>query len=121
MILAQWLRSLRHLNDYFKLIDQNIYYGSYEPYIKSILQRTNTEVRLALLSDEPDVVLGWAVIENNTLHYVHVKEDQYCSFRNKGIATQLIPKEIKQFSHVTSHWLKIWPKKFSELTFNPFQ
>ena len=117
VIISRWLRSLRHLNDYFKLIDKDSYFDVYERYIKLILARPDTAIKLAVLSDDHDVVLGWSVLENNTLHYVHVKEGEA---RKTGISNLLIPRNIKYCTHITKHWLDIWPKKYKHIIFDPF-
>ncbi len=116
VIIARWLRSLRHLNDYFRLIDKKAYFETYEKYIKNILTRPNAFIKLAVLANDTDVVFGWSVNEKTTLHYVHVQE----LYRSRGIGSMLIPKETTNCSHITKHWLEIWPKKYQKVTFNPF-
>jgi hypothetical protein len=116
VILSRWLRSLRQYNDYFKLIDKNAYFDVYEKYIKLIIYRPNTVIRLAVLKDDQDVVLGWSIIEGTILHYVHVPE----LWRGKGISDLLIPKDIKCCTHVTKYWLNMWQKKYKHVIFNPF-
>ncbi len=117
VILARWLRSLRNLNDYFKLIDKEAYFNVYEKFIKMILDRPTVLIKLAVLTKDRDVVLGWSVLEGTALHYVHVQEDSRKKF---GICSNLIPKDIKYFTHITKHWLSIWNNKYKSAKFNPF-
>jgi hypothetical protein len=116
MIISKWLRTLRSGNDYFKLIHPESYYTRYEPYIKSVLIRPNTFVRLAVLSDERDTVLGFSIQEDLTLHYVWVHKYN----RNQGIANSLVKTDIEAISHVTKTGLTIWNKKLPKAKFNPF-
>jgi GNAT superfamily N-acetyltransferase len=116
MIYSKWLRSLRYSNDFFKLIDGDSYFSSYQKYIGLILSRPSTLVRLAVLTDDHDVVLGWAVVEGAILHYVHVHKDH----RKQGIATSLVPKGVEVITHITRPGLSIWANKMPGVILNPF-
>jgi hypothetical protein len=115
LIFSKWLRSLKFGNDYFRLIDNDAYYASYNTYIDSLLKRPSALVKLAVLADDHDVVLGFSLCEGPTLHYVHVHRDQ----RKQGIARSLLPTPFESFTHVTKTWLSMWPK-FPKTIFNPF-
>lgn len=116
LVLSKWLRSLKYGNEYFKLIDPDPYYKVYQVYIDALLARSSGIIRLAVLSEDHDVVLGFSLIEVCTLHYVHVNHE----FRNKGIGTSLVPGEIDIITHVTKPGLSIWNKKLPNAKFNPF-
>ncbi len=116
MIYSKWLRSLRYGNDYFKLIESTAYYATYQKYIQAILHRPQTVVRLAVLSDDADVVLGFSVSEASVLHYCHTHKDN----RNQGIASSLVPFEVKTITHLTKSGLMIWNSKLPNAIFNPF-
>lgn len=116
MILAKWMRSLKYGNDYFKLTDSDAYFGAYERYINSLLKRANLVIRLAALTQEKDVVLGWSAIEGTTLHYVWVQREQ----RNQKIGTALVPTKISTISHLTKAGMSIWHSKLSHAVFDPF-
>jgi GNAT superfamily N-acetyltransferase len=116
MIYAKWLRSLRFGNDYFKLIDSDDYYLTYHRYITNLLAQPAATVRLAVLSDDRDVVLGFSVTRGNILDYVHVHKDH----RRCKIGTHLIPCGIDTITHVTKSALPIWNNKYSNWKFNPF-
>jgi hypothetical protein len=115
MVFSRWLRSLRFGNRYFKIIDQEPYFRVYHAFIESILAKQFTTVKLAVITNEPDVCFGWSVCEPQTLHYVHVQRD----YRQSGIGTSLIPKDIKTITHVTNAWEEIW-HKYPHTKFNPF-
>lgn len=117
-VYSGWLESLRYGNDMFKLIDSESYYKAYSTYITNILKRPTSRLRIAVLTDDEDVALGWSVDEGDVLHYIYVPKD----YRNKGtgLCSSLIPPGIKTFSHLTTPWMQIWQKKYPSLKFNPF-
>lgn len=116
MIFSRWMRSLKYGNEYFKLINPDDFFDAYSKYIRSILERPRSTVRLAVLSDSHDVALGWSVVERDILHYVHVQHEQ----RNKGIARQLVPVQINVITHLTKSGSSIWQNKLPSAIFNPF-
>ncbi len=116
LIFSKWLRSLRFGNDYYKLIKAEIYYHTYHHYLALVLQNPSAIVNLAVLSDDPDVVLGFSVSRGNILDYVHVQKDM----RKLGIGTKLVPKEIDTVTHLTKTGLTIWGSKYKTWNFNPF-
>jgi GNAT superfamily N-acetyltransferase len=116
MIYSDWLKSLRYGNDWFKMIDSDIYFATYKQLIKRILERPDTIVRLAVLEEENDVCLGWSIAELITIHYVFVKKD----YRKQHIGTELMPPNIQQTTHMTYNGRQVWLKKFRDLVFNPF-
>lgn len=117
LVYSKWLRSLRHGNDFFKLIDSEAYYRAYPPVIESILGKPDCVIRLAALTDDVDVVLGFSVCRGAILDYVNVQKDH----RGAAIATHLIPDNIEQFTHITKTWLRVWSTaRFNHFKFNPF-
>jgi len=114
-ILSKWKRTLRHGNDYFKLIDSDAYYKSYGQYIESLLARPGF-IRLAVLSDDHDVALGFSLIQNGVLHYVYVQSE----YRNKGISKYLIPVSIHTITHLTKAGIALWNHSYKHAKFNPF-
>ena len=52
--------------------------------IRDCLKRAET--RIACLRDQPETILGYAVLEGRTLQYIFVKRD----FRGEGLARSLI-------------------------------
>jgi len=120
LIYARWLRSLRHGNDYFKLIDPDVYYDTYRRYIGRILDSPDTAVRIAALNEDEDVVLGFSVCQGSVLHYVCVDP----TMRKQGIGASLIPKTIDTISHITKTAIHIRAKdsqsRYAKWKFNPF-
>src|SRR5271165_5520223 len=97
MIVSKWLRSLKYGNDYFKLIDSECYYKNYPKYIELILNRPLTVVRIAALTDNPDVALGFSVSEKETVHYVYCHKDH----RRTGVGSSLMPPSVNTITHLT--------------------
>lgn len=116
LIYSKWLRTLRYGNDYFKLIDSHSYYSVYERYIAHTLDKPTVVVRFAVLSIDQDVVLGFSVSQENTLHYVYTHKDN----RRQGIARSLVPFTVKTITHLTKTGLTLWNSKAPEAIFNPF-
>lgn len=115
-VRSKWMRTLRHGNDYFKLCDSDSYYAAYQNYIRSLLARPNATLRLAVLSDDSDVCLGWSLIEGDTLHYVYVQHEH----RNTGIGKTLVPVRINWITHLTKAGMSAWNRKLPHAGFNPF-
>lgn len=118
MIFSQWLRSLRLGNPLFKQMDSKAYYEKYHLFIENLLKKPDCKVRIAVLSDDHDVSLGFSVSREDVLDYIHVHKDQ----RDKGVATSLVPQGITTFTHITTTALAIWQHKdkYKNLKFNPF-
>lgn len=112
MVISKWLRSLRFGNEYFRLITPEGYWRPYKRYLEELINKSI--IRVAVLSDDSDVALGFSVTENTTLHYVFVHAD----FINSGIASSLIPKECDQISHITKNWMRVMDRKY-KFKFNP--
>jgi hypothetical protein len=118
LVFAKWLRSLRFGNPLFKKIDSDAFYKEYHGYLEALLKKPNSVIRLAVLSDDSDVVLGFSVSRESILDYVYVHKDQ----RKVGIAKILVPKGITTITHITDTALKICEKQLKDrsLLFNPF-
>lgn len=117
IILVKWMRSLWELNDFFKLIPKDEFFASYQNYIKMILARPNSIIRLAVLTDEPDTCIGFSVSEPNILHYVWVH-----GFNRKiGVGAALTQFPFRYITHLTRVGMSIWNNKYKHVRFNPFK
>ena len=118
-ILSKWLRSLRYENDFFRLITGEFYWPAYQKRVKHILADPETQVALAVLSDDPDVILGFSVWRKNALDYVYVHKHQ----RRQGIARSLVPAGIDTLTHLTKNALTIWGRhdRVKGWKFDPFR
>jgi len=116
MIYAKWLRSMRYGNEYAKLIEQTAYFKYAHDYITRLLDNPKTVIKLAVLTDDIDVVLGFSVIRGKVLDYVYVHRDQ----RRLGIGASLVPDDIETFSNLTKVGLIVWKLKYPHLKFVPY-
>ncbi len=118
MIFSKWLRSLRFGNTLFRSMDSDAYYRNYHVYIENLLKKPDSIVRLAVLSDDHDVVLGFSVSREDVLDYIHVHYD----YRKIGVGSALVPEGITTFTHITLIGIDIWhnKSKYKNWKFNPF-
>lgn len=114
-IYASWLRGLRHGNSYFEMIESDAYFKHQHDVIKSILDDFEVTVKVACLKESPDVILGYCVYKNDRLDWIFCKK----SWRNIGLAKDLVPKEFTTVSHVTRVGQSLL-KKCPNVRFNPY-
>lgn len=117
LVRAKWLHSLRYGTEFFKKMAPSSYYAEYGYVIHKTLLNPECRVKLAVLSDDHDVVLGFLVYRDDKLDYVYVHKDN----RRIGIATSMLPKGITQISNLTRTAVTIWEKKYGYWVFNPFK
>lgn len=116
LVLATWLRALKHGNEFFREADAKTYWAVYSKVILALLRRPTCVVRLAVMSDDHDCTVGWSVTEGTVLHFVFVKHQG----RKQGIARSLVPKNITVITHITKTGKSLWKKKLEKAIFNPF-
>lgn len=119
-IYATWLNSFRDDSSVGKSVRKSIFYFEYEKVLDELLARPHAIALVAVKPDEPNVIFGYLVFEDRTLHYVFVKED----FRNFGIAKNLFQVALGgeggvTFTHKTNH-VRALIDRTPELTYNPF-
>lgn len=115
-ILSTFLKGLRFGNDLFKEIQSEAYFSNYQKIIEGLISMPSAEVKVACLSEDPDVILGYSIHskDGTKVHWTFVKN----SWRNIGICAALVPKNIKSVSHLTKTGLSLIRKK--GINFNPF-
>lgn len=115
-IYQTWLNGLRYGNPFYRKIEKSIYDKEYTKVISALIQYKPT-VLIACLKDQPDVIIGYSVINADRLHWIFIKKD----WRGLGISKMLVNRdEIKSFSHLTILGQTIWKEKLKHLIFNPF-
>lgn len=123
LILATWLRNLRHGCDFFSIVEPKAFFDTYSKIITGLLKRPDCTVRLAVLSDDADTVVGWCVYEGKVLHFVYVKAgEKGATARKQGVAKSLLPKGIEVTTHMTRMGQSIWKRNtnYKHIIFNPF-
>lgn len=119
MLYSRWLRSLRFGNNLYKKIKSDKFYDEYKKYIGTLLNKPDCLMKMAVLSDDFDVVLGFSVSREDVLDYIHVHSD----YRRLGIGRALFPDKITTFTHVTHFAIIIWQSensKYKKLEYNPY-
>lgn len=116
-ILATWLRGLYYGESWFSSIPKNIFMHNYKKIAQSTLVSPKVEIKVACLKEDPDIILGYAILSKNTeaIVWVFVKT----AFRRQGIGKSLVPKSPKYVTHLTALG-KTLLTKLPETQFNPF-
>ena len=117
MVLDYWRKSLRKGNQFFQLVEGKTFFEHYNPYLKALLERPATKVRLAVLTSDIHNCLGFSVSEPDVLHYVWVRP----SAQRLGIMTALLQFPFSVITHLTRNGMTVWNNKFPHVKFNPFK
>lgn len=113
-IYATWLRGLYYGNPWFTQIDKDSYMASYHKILDQLFLKPDVDIKIACVTEDPELILGYSVSEPSILHWVFVKQ----AWRRFGIAKQLIPKDVSRITHLTTVAEKLKPK---EWLFDPFK
>jgi hypothetical protein len=111
-ILATFLRGLYYGNEFYSMIPKDAFMTNYKS-VAEALVNTKT-IKVVCLEDSPDVILGYAIITNETAHWCFVKS----AWRKQGIMKALFPVIPKFSTHFTIVGLLLMKKH--NITFNPF-
>lgn len=113
LIYATWLRSYQASSPATKTIPREQFFSGHHQVLDRIFSRS-PEVRLAVLPEDPEVVLGWLVREKSIVHYVYVKP----AFRRYGIARALLGEQ--PWDTYTHHTYALRELPISHATHNPY-
>lgn len=117
LIYATWLRSYEANSLQTKNIRRDAFFAGHHKILDGIFAR-DPEVKLAVLPDDPSVVLGWSVTEPGVVHYVYVKP----SFRRYGIARSLLAHMPSAFEYTHhTYVLRQLHKHIEKCEFNPYR
>lgn len=114
-VISTWLSGQYHGSPYWSQMPKELFYAEYTELINTILCNPNTEVTIAILEDDPNMLLGFSVHSGTTLHWVYTKKD----YRSNGIMRLLVPNTITTVSSTSLPGAAITRKK--KLIFNPFR
>lgn len=106
LIYASWIRPLYYDGLGCNYVDQNDFMAYQKRRITFILSRPSTNVLVACLSDTPDVIVGYSVIEWRKLWWIYVKK----AWRDMGIAKKLIPGHVNSCGYLTAKAKDMIPK-----------
>jgi hypothetical protein len=113
-IINSWLKSFKESSDFAKNIPTDTFFEMHHKIIESILGRTSTCAFVATPTDDPELILGYAVFEKPQnygaiAHYTYVKR----SFNGFGISEKLFlasPWRLTYATHMTHKGKKIVDK-----------
>jgi GNAT superfamily N-acetyltransferase len=115
-IYSTWLKGLRYGNELFSLIDQEIYFKTYHVIIEFLLKHPTTRIEVAALKEDPEVILGYVVRNQDTVHWLFVKQ----AWRGIGLARSLLSAPFEFVSHLTDQGASLLKQKYPTVKFNPF-
>ncbi len=115
-IYASWLRGVYYGDSWLSLMSKDAFMGAYHKVIENLLESPGVQVKVACLKEDPEVILGYAVLSRVTpiLHFCFVKS----AWRGIGIAKLLVPQDIKIVTNVTKSGLAIM-RKYPGVSYNP--
>ena len=117
-IYSTWANSMRYASLLGKSCRNTIFFKEYAKVIDHILSLADTEILIACFPEQPEVIFGYLVYQDNILHYLFIKE----AFTRQGIAKSLVQEASRPFdtySHKT-FVLKHILDRHPELNYNPF-
>ena len=97
-----------------KHAEPKAFYARWGAYIDSILAHPDSVIKLAVLTEDKDVCLGFVAFRSSILDYGYVHADH----RRCRIFSRLLPAGIEMTTHLTKDGREIWKKR--KWTFNPF-
>jgi hypothetical protein len=112
LIYQSWMMGLYYGNTWYQNIEPNVFYARYRRILDYLVKKSHT--RCAVLKEDPDVVIGYSVIEKDKLHWIFVKSD----WRRYGLAKMLLSPDIKYVTHLTKLGKHLKPR---EWIFDPFE
>lgn len=122
-ILATWLRGTYYTCADYKDVPKDIYMENMHRVLENILDSV-TEIKIAALKDDPDVILGFCVykiISTNgddiaIVHWLFVKKH----WRKIGIGKNLVPFTARACTMQTPTSKDLIKKKNLPIIYNPF-
>lgn len=116
-IKATWLRGMYYGDSWFSQIPKPIFMDVNSKFFDKLLLSSSTKVTVACLSEDPGVILGYAItsLSGEIAHFVYVK----ASWRKQGIARHLLSTFPKSVSHLTKLGAALL-NKIGNPIFNPY-
>lgn len=99
-IYETWLGDLRESDPSF--LPNDLWFPAHRECIRRVLAGQNTQVFVLCDSQDEDLIIGYLVIDNNYLHWIHIRRGEW---RNRGLAKHLLVQAGAQ-KHI-----KVWRTK----------
>lgn len=113
-ILSTWLRGLYYGETLYSLMEKATFMELYKKVLDYLV--TNSYIQVMCLKEDPNIIIGYSVLslDKKILHWLYVKKN----FRNIGVATDLVPKDVKVVTHLTKSGIILLKRK--NMIYNPF-
>lgn len=111
LIYSTWLLGLYHGCDWFGRIKKESFFRNYKVVLERLVP--TCEIKVACLTDDEDVILGYVCYRGESLDWIFVKK----AWRKMGIGKMLLPEGITNCTHLTKVGRSLKPR---EWTFDPF-
>lgn len=118
-IFSTWLKGLCFMTN--KDEDRNLteldFHRKYQKILESIVDDPGVTIEIMSLKENRFQILGFCVWKKTTLHWVYTRP----VWRKMGIATSLLPKNIKRVSFLTNVGKSIMWEKLPEVKYVPYE
>ena len=84
-IISTWTKGQLYGHSFFSAVDPDAYFAHYPQYITSVLDSTTTEVLLACLPEDLDIILAYVVFKGPGVAWAFTKK----AWRGQGLIKQL--------------------------------
>lgn len=116
LIMASWIQGLYYGDTWFSEIPKAVFMAQYHRVLEHIVEHPDTSIKIACLKEDPDVILGYAIWQGTTLHWVFVRN----KWRKIGLAKDLVPTAPAAVTHLSNVGLSLMKRHFPKTVFNPF-
>lgn len=114
-IFNSWLTGQYYGDWHYSQMPKDLFFLKFKTRLEAILSQRDTEVRVAVLEDDPDMILAYQVSLNDILHWAYTKSD----YRGKSLQNLLARNKVfKTSTAITKPGAAILKKK--QITFNPW-
>lgn len=99
LVYSTLLKGLYYGNSYYHSIDKAAFFTNYQRVVDHLIGKPGVEVRVLGFSGDADTILGYAIVEGSTLHFMYSKT----GWRKQGHTRLLVDyASIKNVTHITS-------------------
>lgn len=119
-IINSWLKTYKYSGPHVKRMLDRVYYEFYEPKVKDLIKRS--DVYVACLREEPEVIVGYLAIErkdeHDIIHFCLVKD----LWQKIGVARYLLEAAAPVHPTFFTHWTSPMQSLINKIDFvyNPF-
>lgn len=105
-IYSTFLKGLWHGNKKGAGLPKKDFFDTYHKKLTGILSNPKNTILVACLTEASEIILGYSVTCENTLHCIYVKK----AYRGCGIGRNLLPQSVKTVSFATDPFREVFDK-----------